>query len=60
MRYKEAVNTELPQATVVVDKFHGLRLANAALEAIRKELCSRLTRAQRRWLMHDRFLLLKR
>jgi transposase len=27
--YKEAVNAVLPQATVVIDKFHVLRLANA-------------------------------
>jgi Transposase len=58
--YKEAVNAVLPQATIVVDKFHVLRLANAALEAIRKEHRTRLTRTQRRRLMHDRFLLLKR
>jgi transposase len=58
--YKEAVNAVLLQSTIVVDKFHVLRLANAALEAIRKEHRSRLTRAQRRRLMHDRFLLLKR
>lgn len=50
----------LPRASIVVDKFHVLRLANAALETIRKEHRSRLTRAQRRRLMHDRFLLLKR
>jgi transposase len=37
-----------------------LRLANAALETIRKEHRSRLTPAQRRRLMHERFLLLKR
>ena len=58
--YKEAVNAVLPHATIVIDKFHVLRLANAALETIRKEHRSRLSRAQRRRLMHDRFLLLKR
>lgn len=54
--YKEAVNVVLPHATIVVDKFHVLRLANAALEAVRKEQRRRLRPGQRRWLMHDRFL----
>jgi transposase len=35
--YKEAVNLVLPHAQIVVDKFHVLRLANAALETVRKE-----------------------
>jgi transposase len=58
--YKDAVNTVLPRATIVVDKFHVLRLASAAMEAIRKDHRSRLDRKQRRQLMHDRFILLKR
>jgi transposase len=58
--YKEAATTELPRATIVVDKFHVLRMATAALEVVRKDRRGRLSRAQRRRLMHDRFLLLKR
>jgi transposase len=58
--YKEAVNAVLPNATIVVDKFHVLRLANAALERVRKEHRRQLKPSQRRRLMHDRFLLLKR
>jgi transposase len=58
--YKDAVNGVLPQAFIVVDKFHVLRMANAALEVIRKGIRADLTLKQRRGLMHDRFLLLKR
>jgi transposase len=58
--YRAAVATMLPQATVVIDKFHVVRMANAAMESVRKSLRSRLTPKERRALMHDRFLTLKR
>jgi transposase len=58
--YRDAVATVLPQATVVIDKFHVVRMANVAMEQVRKSLRGRLTPKQRRGLMHDRFLLLKR
>ncbi len=34
--YKEAVRAVLPQATIVVDKFHVVKMANAAVEQVRK------------------------
>ncbi|MHB8176879.1 MAG: ISL3 family transposase [Vulcanimicrobiaceae bacterium] len=58
--YREAVVAVLPQATVVVDKFHVVRMANVAMETVRKTIRRRLSDKQRRGLMHDRFLLLKR
>lgn len=58
--YKDAVNGCLPQAFIVVDKFHVLRMANAGLETVRKSIRENLTAKQRRGLMHDRFILLKR
>lgn len=58
--YQEAAQAALPQATVVIDKFHVLKMANAAVEQVRKRIRESLTRAQRRGLMHDRFVLLKR
>lgn len=58
--YKDAVYATMPQAFIVIDKFHVLRMANAALEVIRKGVRADLTAKQRRGLMHDRFLLLKR
>ena len=45
---------------MVIDKFHVLKMANAAVERVRKQLREALTPAQRRGLMHDRFVLLKR
>src|SRR5579859_698672 len=58
--YREAIREVLPQARIVVDKFHAVKLANEALEQVRKEVRAGLSDKQRRALMHDRFLLLKR
>ncbi len=58
--YREAVRQLLPHATVIVDKFHVLRQANHALEVTRKAIRASLTPKQRRALMRDRFVLLKR
>lgn len=58
--YRDAARLVLPGATVVVDKFHVVRMANAALEAVRKAHRAALTPQARRGLMHDRFVLLKR
>lgn len=58
--YRDAVETMLPQATIVIDKFHVVRMANDAVEKARKALRAALTPPQRRGLMHDRFVLLKR
>ncbi len=58
--YKDAVRDVMPQARIVVDKFHVVRMANDCLEAVRKGIRSSLSEKQRRGLMHDRFILLKR
>jgi transposase len=58
--YYDAVREVLPGATVIIDKFHVVRLVNQAVETIRKELRASLSDRQRRGLMHDRFVLLKR
>lgn len=58
--YKDAVYGSLPNAVIVVDKFHVVRMANAALEVVRKGIRADLTPKQVRGLMHDRFILLKR
>lgn len=34
--YKDAVKTVLPRAKIVVDKFHVVRMANQALDSVRK------------------------
>ena len=58
--YRKAVGAMMPQATIVIDKFHVVRMANEALEVIRKSHRAKLTTKERRGLMHDRFVLLKR
>jgi transposase len=58
--YRDAVRAVIPQAEIVVDKFHVVRMANDAMERVRKSLRESLTPKQRRGLMHDRFVLLKR
>lgn len=58
--YKEAVNAVLPESSIIIDKFHVLRMANEAMEKARKSLREGLEQKQRRQLMHDRFILLRR
>ena len=52
--YRRAVQAVLPQARIVVDKFHVVRMAKEALEKIRKCLRKELTANQRRTLKGDR------
>ena len=69
--YRQAVEEALPQVRVIVDKFHAVRLANRALDAVRRRLQreagrrrSRHSRsvAPSRWgraLFHSRRILVK-
>jgi transposase len=58
--YRDAVHSALSGRQIIVDKFHVVRMANQALETVRKSLRSKLTDRQRRTLVHDRFIILKR
>jgi transposase len=58
--YFEALQEQLPQAVIVIDKFHVFKLLSQAIEAVRKDIRDSLTDRQRRTFMHERFLLLKR
>lgn len=58
--YKTAVAAVLPQAKIVVDKFHVVRSANKCLDDFRKSLNSELSSGDKRKLMRNRFILLKR
>ena len=58
--YADAARDSFPNATVVVDKFHVVRMASQAMEVIRKEQRGSLEPKYRRKLMHDRFILLRR
>lgn len=43
--YKEAVPCVLPQTTSVIDKFHVVKMANEAVERVRKSMRESLTPA---------------
>jgi transposase len=58
--YRDAVISVMPQAKIVIDKFHVIKMANEAMEKARKGIRADLDAKQRRGLMHDRFVLLKR
>jgi transposase len=58
--YADAARAAFPNATVVVDKFHVVRMASQAMEVIRKAQREGLEPKFRRRLMHDRFILLRR
>jgi transposase len=58
--YRDAAYAALPNATVIIDKFHVVRGANIALDTVRKSLRAELPQSQRRYLKNDRFILLKR
>lgn len=58
--YRDAVRQVLPQAHIVVDKFHVVRMANNALEDVRKSLRASITIKEKRQLTNDRYVLLKR
>jgi len=58
--YRTAVNKVIPNAKIVVDKFHVVRMANLGLEKVRKDLRKTLTSTQRKVLKNERCVLLKR
>lgn len=58
--YRIACRDILPQATLVVDKFHVERMATYGLEVVRRGLRDDLKPAERRQLKKDRYLLLSR
>lgn len=58
--YKDAVYQELPNAEVVVDKFHVVKMGNEALDSMRKSYKDELGRKKNKSLKQERYLLLKR
>lgn len=58
--YKDAVELVLPHSSVVVDKFHVVKMANESLDRVRKSMKEVLKPAQLRTLKSDRYVLLKR
>ncbi|RJO61073.1 MAG: ISL3 family transposase [Dehalococcoidia bacterium] len=58
--YRDAVREVFPNARIIIDKYHIVRMASEAMESVRKKLRADLTTKQRRRLKNDRFTLLKR
>ena len=58
--YRDAVAGTIPQAKIVVDRFHVVKMANKGLDELRKSLKAGMTTTQKRQLMRDRYVLLKR
>lgn len=57
--YRYACRELIPNATIVVDKFHVVQYANTALDKVRKELKHSLCKDRTRILRNDRWVLLK-
>ena len=57
--FRQAVAMCLPQAKVVVDKFHLIRHINSALDKVRSRLQGGSRRGKRRDLFQNRYILLK-
>jgi transposase len=60
--YRSSIHRVLPQAAVVVDKFHVIRAGNHALDRVRARLQGRKPRSTRGWprrLFRCRFALLR-
>jgi len=57
---KNAVNSVIPHAKIVIDKFHVVKLANETLEKIRKANRQNVSTKERIQLMRDRYVLLSR
>jgi transposase len=57
--YREAVRVVLPNAKIVVDRFHIARMGSEAMERVRKELRAGLTSKERLQMKDDRWLLLR-
>lgn len=58
--YRLAVKATLPEAVLVVDKWHVLRIAYQAVDAVRLALRSKMSDRKRRGLMRSRRLLRER
>lgn len=58
--YKNAVNAILPNAQVVIDKFHVVRMANQAVDTVRKQQQNKLTKKGRVSYKRGAYILRKR
>ena len=57
--YKDAVESELPDVPIIIDKFHVIKNLQEAFDSIRKGISDSLTSKERLHLKKSRFLMLK-
>ena len=58
--YRDAARANLPNAVVVIDKFHVEKMATYGLETIRRRMRDEFTPAERKKLKRDNYLLTRR
>lgn len=58
--FKKMVKECFPNAKIAADKFHTVRMANDALNTIRKQVQSKLPTDQRRYFKRSKYLMLTR
>lgn len=58
--FKKLVKDFFPNAKIIADRFHVLRLANDALDNVRRQVQSRLPDRQKKYFKRARFLMLSR
>lgn len=58
--FRDAAQTFLPNAKIVIDRFHVVRYCTEAMENVRRAFQSALPKEQRRYFKRSRCLLLKR
>ncbi len=52
--YRESILQHLPQAIIVIEKFHFVRMAAQSMESVRKKIRLELDRSSRVKLKNDR------
>jgi len=55
--YKDAVNLSLPNAKIVIDKFHVVKMANSAADTARMAIKAELPADQYKLLKRDKYLI---
>jgi len=58
--FRKMIQECFPNAQIAADKFHAVRMANDALDTVRKEVQQLLGREHRKWFRRSRYLLLTR
>lgn len=58
--YRDVAKDQFPGRMIIADRFHVVRMANEAVERVRKSICKDLDRKERLQLKDDRFILLSR